>query len=426
MFHEGKLIIFRHYAKNMSYSRRHFLKSSALLGSALLFSETFGFSLTPEDNLDQKITSNIFQSLTNQVLITKIELLKTQGEFFLVVTSKDSITGISQCNDRMQNLSSLMNGLIIPFFIGKDARELVELTQEVYRVNSHYKYSGMPFWNCVGSVEIALWDLLGKTAQKPVYQFLGNKIRTEIPAYLSSLTRETTAEKEAEDLAMKLAETGAKAVKIKVGGRMKNTPAYETRTGKLIPEIRKQLGDKITIYADANSSYTVKEGIETGKMLEDYGVAIFEEPCPWEDYEGNRLVNKALKKIKLAGGEQDTSYFRFEDLLKNKVYDIIQPDIYYNGGIVRGLKVAYLAEKHSKSIAPHSPKADPLEMPFLHLAAVCPALYGFQEYPARPQKQPDWYNPHVLLKNGNLIVPETPGLGVNYDESIWAKAEKMH
>lgn len=206
---------------------------------------------------------------------------------------------------------------------------------------------------------------------------------------------------------------------------MRNTPEDDRRSRLLIPALRKKLGDGVTIYADANSSYTVKEGIEIGRMLEAHGVAIFEEPCPWEDYDGNRAVNKALKKIKMAGGEQDTSWFRFRYLLETNVYDIVQPDVYYNGGLVRALKIAALAQQFNKGIAPHSPKADPLGASFLHVAAVCPSLYGFQEYPALPGPQPEWYQPHILVKDGHLTIPESPGLGIAYEESIWRKAERM-
>ncbi|MBD0259826.1 MAG: mandelate racemase/muconate lactonizing enzyme family protein [Cytophagales bacterium] len=314
--------------------------------------------------------------------------------------------------------------MMVPFFTGKDARDLEFLVDEVYRVNSHYKYAGMPFWNCVGHVEIALWDLLGNTAAKPVHALLGKPVRTQVPVYLSSLTRETTPEQEAADLAQKLAETGAKAVKIKVGGRMRNTPEDEKRTRNLLPQLRKVLGSEITIYADANSSYSVEEGIAVGQFLEAHDVAIFEEPCPWEDYEANRRVAAALRKVKVAGGEQDSSVFRFKDIIRNRVYDVVQPDLYYNGGIIRGYRVGQLAAKAGLGIAPHSPKADPLEAPFLHLAAVLPSLEGFQEYPARPAQQPAWYAPHILVQDGKLPVPTGPGLGITYDEAVWKKAVK--
>ena len=206
---------------------------------------------------------------------------------------------------------------------------------------------------------------------------------------------------------------------------MRNTPEDEVRTRKLLPQLRNVLGDGVTIYADANSSYTVAEGIAVGKFLEAHRVAIFEEPCPWEDYEANRQVTAALRTVKVAGGEQDSSIFRFRDIIRTRVYDVVQPDLYYNGGITRAYRVAQLAAKAGVGIAPHSPKADPLEAPFLHLATVVANLEGFQEYPARPGRQPAWYTPHVLVKDGRLTVPPGPGLGIQYDESIWKKAEKL-
>ena len=176
----------------------------------------------------------------------------------------------------------------------------------------------MPLWNCIGSVEIAAWDLLGRVARKPVYQLLGKPIRNQYGVYISDFDRGTdTPDVVVDRLAQKLAATGAKGVKIKVGGRMQNTPEDERRTKAFVPLVRKKLGDKITIYADANGSYTPEEGIRIGRMLEDNGVAIFEEPCNFEDEEGIRRVNKALTKLVLAGGEQDTSLYRFERLASN-------------------------------------------------------------------------------------------------------------
>lgn len=358
-------------------------------------------------------------------MITSVEIVRAEGKLFIRVISKEGVKGITQCNDRMENLYSLVKGMMVPFFAGKDARDIEFLVDEVYRVESNYKYAGMPFWNCVGHVEIAIWDLLGKTAQLPVHALLGKQVRTQIPVHLSSLTRETTPAEEAEELAGKLAQTGAKAIKIKVGGRMRNLPKDEERTRKLLPQLRKVLGDSVTIYADANSSYTVEEGISIGKFLEEYNVAIFEEPCPWEDYEGNRQVASALNKVKVAGGEQDSSVFRFREIIQKRVYDIVQPDLYYNGGITRTYRIAQMAAQSNMGIAPHSPKADPLESPFLHLASIISNLEGFQEYPARTGEFPSWYSPHMLVKNGQLTIPPGPGLGITYDEELWVKAKKI-
>lgn len=345
----------------------------------------------------------------------------------LVVTAQDGTRGITQCNDRMQHLYSLLKGLVLPHFVAKDARDVATLADNAYRLNSNYKYAGMPLWNCIGSVEIAVWDLLGQLAQQPVYQLLGKPVRKEYGVYISDWYRGgEPAEGVIDRLAEKLAATGAKGIKIKVGGRMSNTPEDEQRTRTYVPLVRKKLGDALTIYADGNGSFTPKEGIVTGKFLEQHGVAVFEEPCNFEDEEGMRTVNQALRNIILAGGEQDSSLYRFRRLAQTGVYDLLQPDLYYNGGILRNLQVAEIARKFGKTIAPHTPKADPLIAPFWQVAALATNLYGLQEFVYNPGGKPaSWYTPDIRVQDGKMQIPDTPGLGIQYDETIWRNAEKI-
>jgi L-alanine-DL-glutamate epimerase-like enolase superfamily enzyme len=417
----------------MQSSRRNFLLSSmATLGlTAAMPSEIFGQLAGPAKKYQQgQIPSWRFPDLTttikDPVLIRSVELLKTQGELMLVVTSTDGMKGITQCNDRMQNLVSLLKGLVIPHFVNMDARNISQLVDNAYRLNSNYKYAGMPLWNCIGSAEIAVWDLLGRVAQKPVYQLLGNQVRKDYEVYISDFNRKGDPEMIVDQLLAKLSDTGARGVKIKVGGRMSNTPADAAQTRRYIPVARKKLGDKITIYADANGSYTPKEGIEVGRFLQDHGVEIFEEPCNFEDEDGMRKVNDSLTGLKLAGGEQDTSAFRFRRLAETNVYDILQPDLYYNGGILRTLQVSEIARQYGgKGTAPHTPKADPLIAPFWQVAALIPNLYGLQEYVyTRRQNAPSWHS-EIKCVNGKIAIPDRNGLGIDYDDGIWKGAEKV-
>jgi D-galactarolactone cycloisomerase len=403
--------------------RRTFIKHTSLAG--------IGTALLPAGVLGMAQQS--FR-LSNPVTIQSVQLLLWGKERLVVVTDTEGNRGITLCNSRMEHLAGIFNGLVAPFFVGKDARQVAELAEAVYKDERNYKYSGMPFWNCVGHVEVALWDLLGKRAGKPVHQLLGKAQRSQLPMYLSSLTRNNTAAEETDKLLTALATTGCQAVKIKVGGRMGTDAKAEQRSYDLVKLLRSKGPTDLTIYADANGSFDVAGGIRMGRFLEDQGVDIYEEPCPWEDFESNQRVTAALKKIKVAGGEQDTSYHRFEWYCRHGGLDVLQPDTFYNGGISRSLKVAQLCQRHRKHFAPHSPKADPLEAPFLHLMAVAPAVYGYQEFPLSGVGNPagggasradNWWGPHFLLQNGQLSVPQGPGLGIEYDASIWQTAQKI-
>lgn len=410
----------------MDFERRKFIKTSlkgAAIGFALPSILTNTAFSAPFAQGQLKML-DLHKAIPNPVIIKSIDFVKAHEELFLITTSEDGTRGITMANFRMPNLLSLLHGLVIPNFIGKDARDIETLVDEVFVKNSNYKYGGMSFWNCVGHVEISIFDLLGKVANKPVNQLLGKVLRNEVPVYLSSLTRETTPEEEVENLARRLEITGVKAVKFKVGGRMSNPPEMHKRSVELIPLIRKTLGDEITLYADANGSYTVKEGIEIGKMLQDQDVKIFEEPCFFEQYESNKKVADALK-MKVAGGEQDTSFPRFEWIIENKGLDILQPDLYYNGGFIRCLRVARLAAQNGLEVAPHSPKTDPLAAAMLHYTSVIPNLVGFQEVAGYKDPGSDFYTPPFDYFGGSLKVPEGPGLGVEYDEAIWKDVERL-
>ena len=413
--------------------RYFFLQSLAMtpLAGVLPFSKSVALGAGTEQTLQDGTIPNwkfrdLSMSVSQPVRIRSVDLLRTKGALMAVVTSEDGVKGVTQCNDRMPNLTSLLKGLVLPHFVGKDARDIANLVDSAYRLNSNYKYAGMPLWNCIGSVEIAVWDLLGRVAKKPVYDLLGTAVRKEYDVYISDFNRDGDPVKIATQLHEKLQATGARGVKIKIGGRMRNTPADEAQTRRFVPAVRKILGDDITIYADANGSYTPGEGIEAGRFLRDYGVEIFEEPCNFEDEDSMRKVNDALTGLKLAGGEQDTSVYKFARLARTNVYDILQPDLYYNGGILRALQVSLIAKQFgSKDIAPHTPKADPLIAPFWQVAALVPNLYGLQEFVYTPgQKSPSWHS-EIRVVNGKTSIPATPGLGVEYDEEIWKGAEKV-
>jgi L-alanine-DL-glutamate epimerase-like enolase superfamily enzyme len=399
--------------------RRDFISKSAAIPLAGMSWGGFGM-LTNQQQVSDPIYPrpilNLKERIAVPVIIESITIQAAVNHEFVVVRSSDGIQGITLVNFRMEHLRPLFHQLLVPFFIGKDARDLELILDQIAHDRGVYKYSGIPLFNPLGQLEIAVWDLLGKTASLPASSFFGTRIRSEIPMYISSLTRETSPEEEVEKLQVQLVETGAKAVKIKVGGRMsRNIDASEGRTENLLPLLRKKLGDELVIYADANSSYDANAGIEVASFLESYGVEIFEEPCYWEDYESNAKVRASLNRMKLAGGEQDTSYLRFRDLAKNHVYDILQPDLYYNGGLLRAFYVEKLAIQYGRTIAPHSPKDDPLAAPFFQFASVSPILEGFQEFPGGKKSYPNWYFPHFDIVSGKIQVPTGPGLGLEYD-----------
>jgi L-alanine-DL-glutamate epimerase-like enolase superfamily enzyme len=315
---------------------------------------------------------------------------------------------------------------VIPAFLGRDARELESLINEVYSYKNNYKNHGMPFWNGVAYVEAALLDLLGKVTGRSVGALVGEVLRRDIPIYLSSTRRDTSAEEEVDFMVERVAETGARAVKMKVGGRMRNNAdATPGRTERIIALARERLGPEMTIYFDGNGSFDSEKAIEVGRLLEDHKCAFFEEPCPFEQYEATKAVADALD-IDVAGGEQDCNMAHFREMIRRRVVDVVQPDMMYNGGLVRALRVARMAAEAGMTTTIHGTRHNPELATILHFASVTPNAGQFTEYPSKHVTFKSWYEPHFVVQPGGTVkLPDGPGLGVSYDEEIWKSARVL-
>src|SRR5205085_9590610 len=138
---------------------------------------------------------------------------------------------------------------------------------------------GLALWVSVAAAEFAILDMLGKLAGKSVADLLGGARRRDIAIYTASGNRGNTPAQEIVYLKKIVAESGAKALKFRLGGRMNNNAdSLPGRTEKLIPLVREAFGPAVTLYADANSSYDVPKAIEIGRLLEKYDYGFFEEP----------------------------------------------------------------------------------------------------------------------------------------------------
>jgi L-alanine-DL-glutamate epimerase-like enolase superfamily enzyme len=349
--------------------------------------------------------------LDSPLVIESIELLRKNREYIVRIRSKDGAEGVAVTNDRAQYLHPILNRLIIPYFIDKDARDLEEHLFEVYRYRSNYKLQGLALWCPVAWVEFALLDMMGRVSGKSIGQLLGGVVRQQVPFYIASGRRDSTPEEEAEYLAGLVAETGAKAVKFRLGGRMsRNADAMPGRSEKLIPLSRKRLGDEIDIHADANSSYDPPKAIEIGRMLEDIGAVYFEEPCPFDHFEDTKKVADVLT-IPVAGGEQEYSQRRFRWAIYNRGVDIVQPDLQYYGGLIRSTRVARMAELAGMPTTVHISGGFGFVY-MLHFASFMPDIGAYQEYKKGTERYSNWFDPPLEIKKGSITVPRGPGVGI--------------
>ena len=231
----------------MGLDRRRFLELATCSAAGSLISGCAGSRKTARiargnagvsvDQLDAVANQPVLNlpGLDTPIVIESIRLLQKGREYFVHVRSKDGAEGIAVTNSRVPLLHPILNRCVIPYFIGKDARDLEEHLFGVYRHQSNYKLQGLAFWCPVAWAEFAILDMLGRVAGKSIGELFGPVIRREVPFYVASGRRDTTPEAEVEYIQELIEETGARAVKFRVGGRMsRNADALPGRTEGLI------------------------------------------------------------------------------------------------------------------------------------------------------------------------------------------------
>ncbi len=407
----------------MRLNRRRFLELTAGTGALSTLSGCHSIeekkpvntrrSKITVEKLEKAAETPVLQldGLDSPLIVESIELLQKGREYFIHVRSKDGAEGVALTNSRAAYLYPILKRLVIPYFIGKDARDLESHLFGVYRFQSNYKLQGIALWCPLAWVEFALLDMMGRVTGKSIGELLGGVIRREVPFYVASGRRDSTPEEEAEYLLKLVEETGAPAVKFRVGGRMsKNADASPGRTEILIPLSRKVLGDDIAIHADSNSSYDPPKAIEVGRMLEDIGAVYFEEPCPFDHLEDTKKVTDTLT-IPVAGGEQEFSRRRFRWMIYNRGVDIVQPDLQYYGGLIRSTRVARMAAVAGMPTTVHISGGFGFVY-MLHFASCTPDIGQYQEYKRNIERYRDWFDPPLRISKGALIIPESPGVGI--------------
>jgi L-alanine-DL-glutamate epimerase-like enolase superfamily enzyme len=412
----------------MSLQRRDFLKTSVgAAGAATLWSNTNANAqangLTTK--LDTVWNAPVLRAdLGKQpIKIASIELLKTGKHFLIRARSADGAEGLSVGHTPViTNTYPILLNKVVPAFVGKDARDVEKLLYEVYLRDSNYKWQGLPFWVSVACVEIAVLDLLGKVTNKPLGALFGDVIHKEIAVYRASGNRGNTPEAELAFMQKVVAETGANAIKFRLGARMRYDDDSTKRDYALLPLLRKTFGDKMTIYGDANGSYDVPMSLRIGKLMEEYKARFFEEPVPYDYYDETREIASKLT-IPIAGGEQESSQRRFRWMIENRCVDIVQPDLLYYGGLCRSVKVARMAEAAGMECTPHMSGGDLGYLYVAHFASVVPNAGPHQEFKDQDETLPVTCETSSLkCVNGKLKVPSGPGVGVTIDPAFISKA----
>ena len=415
----------------MTSTRRGFIRLGSAAGAALA-ARPVSIGARQENALGARLTQALRSPLLRRELlpapipIASIDLIKAGEQFLVRVRSSDGAVGLAVGHpDVLETTWPILTRRIAPFFIKKDARDLEKWLDELYIANSNYKWQGLPFWVPLASLEFAILDLLGQVSRKPLGELFGPIVRREVAVYRASGNRGNTPEAEIAYLQQLVAETGASAIKFRLGARMRYDDASTRRDLTMIPLTRKTFGERMTIYADANGSYDVPMALRIGRIMDEHRLAFMEEPVPFDYYDETKQIADALR-LPVAGGEQDSSLRRFRWMIEHRAVDVVQPDLFYFGGFIRSIRVARMAAAAGLPCTPHMSDGGLGYLYVAQFASVVDNAGPFQEYKGRDDSLPVSSDTSTLrCVKGMLTVPSGPGLGVTIDPAFVDKGTRL-
>jgi L-alanine-DL-glutamate epimerase-like enolase superfamily enzyme len=424
----------------MRTNRRHFISTGLASGLAAALPLPSGGSKAQGSGsgarkpdytrLDEILKQPVLKKelFTTPVVIETLELLRYKNSFLCRVRSTDGAEGISVGHSTMNTLYPIFTNTLQAFFIDKDARDLDLLLEKVYIYNLNFRLSGMAIGIPLATIEFAILDMLGRIANKSIGRLIGEIHHPQVAVYQATEYREKSVEESLELIKRDVAEYNTHALKIKVGGLMFMTKDITAvgpkgRTETMIPLIRETFGDKMALYADANGFYSVDEAIRVGKLLEEYRYGFFEEPVLFDWYEETKEVTDALT-IPVAGGEQEYSLHGFRWLIANDGLQIVQPDTYYFGGMIRSMKVARMAQALGKDCTPHMSGGGLGYLYMIHFVSALPNALAHHEFKGlNTNVQFECKTSPLSVVDGKIKVPTGPGLGVDIDPDFIKKYE---
>jgi L-alanine-DL-glutamate epimerase-like enolase superfamily enzyme len=357
--------------------------------------------------------------------ITKLETFASRYVAFVRVTAGGR-QGWGQLSTYNSDIAAqVLHRQVAPWALGADALQVGPLLDRIEE--REHKFPGSYMKRAMAGLDTALWDWRGRLEGKPVTALLGGTPGT-LRTYASSMKRDITPVAEADRFLRLRDRFGFDAFKFRVGAECgHDIDEWPGRTEAIVPAIRRALGPEAALLVDANSGFSPKRAIEVGRLLEAEGVEHFEEPCPYWELDQTKAVTEALD-VAVTGGEQDCELPTWRLICRDRVVDIVQPDVLYVGGMVRAMRVAAMAAEAGLPVTPHAANLGLVTLFTMHLLRALPNAGKYLELSIEEADYYPWQyglfrSDPYRVEGGRVTVTDAPGWGIEIEPEWLARSE---
>ncbi len=336
------------------------------------------------------------------------------GWLVVEIFTDDGLVGIGNAALAPQVAKQTIDLYLKPLLIGQNPWDIEFLWQHMYRKTMAFGRKGIGMV-AISALDIALWDLLGKSAKQPVYRLLGGRTKPRIPVYASRLYATELGELAKE--AKRYKDDGYQSMKLRFGWGPSDGAAGMERNLELVRTVRETVGNEIDVMADAYMGWTLDYAKRMLPLLEPFRLRWLEEPVIPDDIHGYAEL-KSYGRIPIAGGEHEFTLYGFRNLLEARAVDYIQFDTNRVGGITQARKIAALAESYSVPVIPHAGQMHNYHIVMASLNS--PMAEYFPMVDVEVGNELFWYlfagEPNA--KDGFIdLADDLPGIGLTIDEA---------
>jgi galactonate dehydratase len=405
-------------------SRRSFLTKATLgISGAMLATSYNGLALSMEKTPKSSAPSDL------RITAVKCGFIRNEHSLFVKIYTNQDIVGHGQGVDGVYGTYYVVNHLAQNHLIGKNPLNINRLQEEMRR-GGLFKGAQAGMYVCVmTALETALWDLVGKALELPVYQLLGGKFRDKIRVYCDTAGSRLEPDEMGRRAKEDVDKYGFTAVKFDIDDRQDPNKLDQYNWSVSVPElkrmenqiaaVREAIGDDIDICVDCHGRFDEVSGMKIAKAMEPYNLMWLEEPVPAEVPESYVRIRESTT-TPICGGENWYLTYGFRHPFEIGAVDIIMPDLQKCGGLGEGLRIANMANTYNIPFAPHMVASYLGAVSSAHVCAAVPnfLILEWQIYFHENDmyKEIVTFDGEFLTKDGHIPLPDKPGLGVEINE----------
>lgn len=344
---------------------------------------------------------------------------------FLELESNTGLVGLSEVRmvARTRTLVACLEELAPRYVLGSDPFDVERLAWNIQR--GDYDRPGEVSQSALASFEVASWDLMGQALGVPVWQLIGGRFHTRVPAYANGWYQTERDPAKVAALAEHVIAKGYRALKLDPFGHASAELAApeRRRAVRVVAAVREAVGPDVEIMLEMHGRFTSATAAAMAKLLEPYAPAWIEEPTPPENPIAYRSV-RAATHLPIATGERAHTMEDIRAFIEQGLVDIVQVDLTHFGGFLAMKRLAGWADAYGLLLAPHNVCGPVGTMANLHFAVATPnykVLEHFNDFADSWVHELVTGGPRIDASDGCFVAPDRPGLGVALDHDACAR-----